>query len=63
MSNMYVYKIGESYLKKSGIDKNSGIWELEKIRSIAEKYTPLCKKRGFSLTKIDVFYNIYVHTV
>ena len=39
MSNMYVYKIGESYLKKSGIDKNSGIWELEKIRSIAEKYT------------------------
>lgn len=38
MSNMYVYKIGESYLKKSGIDKNSGIWELEKIRSIAEKY-------------------------
>lgn len=39
MSNMYVYKIGENYLKKSGIDKNSGIWELEKIRSIAEKYT------------------------
>lgn len=39
MSTMYVYKIGESYLKKSGIDKNSGIWELEKIRSIAEKYT------------------------
>lgn len=39
MSKMYVYKIGESYLKKSGIDKNSGIWELEKIRSIAEKYT------------------------
>ena len=39
MSNIYVYKIGESYLKKSGIDKNSGIWELEKIRSIAEKYT------------------------
>lgn len=39
MSNMYVYKIGESYLKKSGIDKNSGIWELEKIRSIADKYT------------------------
>ena len=39
MSNMYVYKIGESYLKKSGIDKNSGIWELEKIRSIAKKYT------------------------
>ena len=39
MSNMYVYKIGESYLKKSGIDKNSGIWELEKIRSIARKYT------------------------
>ena len=38
MSKMYVYKIGESYLKKSGIDKNSGIWELEKIRSIAEKY-------------------------
>src|SRR5574344_1941251 len=38
MSNMYVYKIGEEYLKKSGIDKNSGIWELEKIRSIAEKY-------------------------
>ena len=38
MSNMYVYKIGESYLKKSGIDKNSGIWELEKIRSIAKKY-------------------------
>lgn len=39
MGNMYVYKIGEEYLKKSGIDKNSGIWELEKIRSIAEKYT------------------------
>lgn len=39
MSTMYVYKIGESYLKKSGIDKNSGIWELEKIKSIAEKYT------------------------
>ena len=38
MSNMYVYKIGESYLKKSGIDKNSGIWELEKIKSIADKY-------------------------
>ena len=38
MGNMYVYKIGEEYLKKSGIDKNSGIWELEKIRSIAEKY-------------------------
>ena len=38
MNNMYVYKIGEEYLKKSGIDKNSGIWELEKIRSIAEKY-------------------------
>ena len=38
MSNMYVYKIGESYLKKSGIDKNSGIWELKKIRSIAKKY-------------------------
>ena len=38
MSNMYVYKIGEEYLKKSGIDKNSGIWELEKIKSIADKY-------------------------
>ena len=38
MGNMYVYKIGEEYLKKSGIDKNSGIWELEKIRSIADKY-------------------------
>ena len=38
MGNMYVYKIGESYLKKSGIDKNSGIWELEKIKSIADKY-------------------------
>ena len=38
MSNMYVHKIGESYLKKSGIDKNSGIWELEKIREIAKKY-------------------------
>ena len=38
MGNMYVYKIGEEYLKKSGIDKNSGIWELEKIKSIADKY-------------------------
>lgn len=38
MGSIYVYKIGESYLKKSGIDKNSGIWELEKIRSIAKKY-------------------------
>lgn len=38
MGNMYVYKIGEEYLKKSGIDKNSGIWELEKIRNIADKY-------------------------
>lgn len=38
MGNMYVYKIGEEYLKKSGIDKNSGIWELEKIHSIADKY-------------------------
>lgn len=39
MGSIYVYKIGESYLKKSGIDKNSGIWELEKIKSIAKKYT------------------------
>lgn len=38
MGIMYVYKIGERYLKKSGIDKNSGIWELEKIREIAKKY-------------------------
>ena len=38
MGNMYVYKIGEEYLRKSGIDKNSGIWELEKIKSIADKY-------------------------
>ena len=38
MGSIYVYKIGESYLKKSGIDKNSGIWELEKIKSIAKKY-------------------------
>lgn len=38
MGTMYVYKIGERYLKKSGIDKNSGIWELEKIREIAKKY-------------------------
>ena len=38
MGNMYVHKIGEEYLRKSGIDKNSGIWELEKIRSIAKKY-------------------------
>lgn len=38
MGNMCVYKIGEEYLKKSGIDKNSGIWELEKIKSIADKY-------------------------
>ena len=38
MGNMYVYKIGEEYLKKSGIDKNYGIWELEKIKSIADKY-------------------------
>ena len=38
MGIMYVYKIGENYLKKSGIDKNSGIWELKKIREIAKKY-------------------------
>ena len=38
MSRMHVYKIGENYLTKSGIDKNSGIWELERIREIANKY-------------------------
>lgn len=38
MGIMHVYKIGENYLKKSGIDKNSGIWELKKIREIAKKY-------------------------
>lgn len=37
MGSMFVYKIGKEYLNASGLDKNSGIWEFEKINEIARK--------------------------
>ena len=35
---VYVYKLGLKYLNKSKEDKNSGKWELEKIKKVAEGY-------------------------
>lgn len=39
MGRIFVYKIGNAYLSSSVIDKNSAKWEIEKIKSIASKYT------------------------